>query len=126
MPRTTQRSTNESGEGTESVLGRGTRVRGRVRGDGDLRVEGEIEGDIAVSGELTLEEGASIRGNVEAAGVTIGGELHGDVAARGAVTVRAGAKVAGDLGGSEVSLEEGASFEGRIEADFELPPEIAR
>lgn len=126
MARTPQRSTNDSGEGTESVLGRGTRVRGRVRGDGDLRIEGDLEGDVAISGELAIEEGATISGDVQAAGVTIGGDLKGDVAARGAVTVRATAKVAGNLGGSEVTLEEGASFEGRIEADFELPPELAR
>jgi len=28
------------------------------------------------------------------------------------------------LVGAEVTLEEGASFTGRIEADFELPPEL--
>ena len=53
--------------------------------------------------------------------MTIGGELAGDVTARGAVVVRAGAKVTGNLGGSEVSLEEGASFEGRIDAELDLP-----
>lgn len=126
MARTTQRSANDSGEGAESVLGRGTRVRGRVRGDGDLRIEGEIEGDVAISGELAIEEGASVSGDVQADGVTIGGELKGDVTARGAVTVRATARVAGNLGGAEVSLEEGAAFEGRIDAEFDLPPELSR
>ena len=113
-----------SDEASASVLGRGARVRGRVGGEGDLRVEGEVEGDVAISGELTIEEGASVHGDVGAAAVVIGGTLRGDVSARGAVAVRATADVEGDLGGAEVSLDEGASFHGRIDAEFEMPVEL--
>jgi len=107
-----------------SVLGHGTRVRGRVQGEGDLRVEGHIEGNVSLTGELIIDEGAEVTGDVEALAVTIGGALRGDVSARGPVTVRASAKVSGNLGGTEVSLEEGAEFQGRIEAEFELPAEL--
>jgi len=130
MARSTAASTNANRERTESdfasVLASGTRVRGRVRGDGDLRIEGHIEGDVAVSGDLAIEDGAAVKGDVQAANVTVGGELTGDVSARGAVVIRATARVAGTMGGSEVSLEEGASFDGRIEAEFDLPPELTR
>jgi cytoskeletal protein CcmA (bactofilin family) len=121
MARTLAHTTNDSGEVAESVLGRSTRVRGRIQGFGDLRVEGAVSGDVAVSGDLSVEEGASIKGDVQAAAVTIGGELTGDVTARGPIAIRATAKVAGNLGGTEVSLEEGASFEGRMDADFDMP-----
>lgn len=107
-----------------SVLGRGTRVRGRVQGEGDLRIEGAVEGNVSVSGELLVDEGAEVQGNVDAAIVTIGGSITGDVASRGGIVVRASAKVSGNLGSPEVSLEEGAEFSGRIEADFELPEEL--
>ncbi len=107
-----------------SVLGRGTRVRGRIHGDGDLRVEGAVEGNVSVSGELLIDESAEVQGNVDAAVVTICGALTGDVSSRGGVVVRASAKVSGNLGSPEVSLEEGAEFSGRIDADFELPAEL--
>ncbi|MEZ4295627.1 MAG: polymer-forming cytoskeletal protein [Polyangiaceae bacterium] len=124
MAASTTASIND--EGVESVLGRGTRVRGRVRGDVHLRVEGAVEGDVNIAGDLTIDEGATIQGDVQAGSVSIGGELKGDVAARGPVTVRATAKVSGNLGGTEVALEEGASYEGRIEAEFDLPAELMR
>jgi cytoskeletal protein CcmA (bactofilin family) len=107
-----------------SVLARGARVRGRISGEGDLTIEGEVEGDVTVSGALAIEEGGSITGDVGAASLVVSGVLRGDVDARGPVAVRAGANVEGDLSGSEVSLEEGAAFRGRIAADFELPPEL--
>jgi cytoskeletal protein CcmA (bactofilin family) len=122
--RSTASEASSLSERAESILGRGARVRGRVSGDGDLRVEGSVEGDVRVSGQLAIEEGGSVTGDVEAAVVVIGGALTGDVAASGAVAVRAGARVVGDLAGAEVSLEEGASFEGRIDAELDLPPEL--
>jgi len=115
---------SEAVESIESVLGRGARVRGRIGGEGDLRVEGQVEGDVRISGQLALEEGGAITGDVEASAVVIGGSLTGDVAARGSVTIRAGAEVAGNLDGAEVVLEEGASFTGRIEAEFDLPADL--
>jgi cytoskeletal protein CcmA (bactofilin family) len=111
------RSTSDDGA---SILGRGARVRGRIGGEGDLRVEGQVEGDVTITGELTIDEGASVTGDVGAGAVVIGGALRGDVTARGAVTVQATAQVEGNLGGAEVSLEEGASFHGRIDAQFDL------
>jgi cytoskeletal protein CcmA (bactofilin family) len=120
----TARSTNDD-EGAASILGRGARVRGRVAGDGDLRVEGQIEGDVAISGELTIDEGAAVNGNVGAGSVVVAGTLEGDVDASGPVAIRATAKVNGNMGGAEVSLEEGASFHGRIDAEFDLPAELA-
>ena len=111
-------------EATDSVLGRGARVRGRVHGDGALRVEGTIEGDVQVSGELEIDEGGAVAGDVEAGALSIGGQLTGNASARGPITIRSTARVSGDMLGAEVVLEEGAAFEGRIEAEFELPPEL--
>ncbi len=109
-PAAARSTANETVEAVESILGRGAKVRGRVGGDGDLRVEGQVEGDVRISGQLAIEEG---------------GAITGDVAARGSVTIRAGAQVAGNMNGAEVVLEEGASFTGRIEAEFDMPAELS-
>lgn len=104
-----------------NVLGRGMRVRGRLSGAGSLRIEGEIEGDVQLGGALELGSSGTVTGNVQANSVVIEGALTGDVESGGAVVIRAGARVSGNMNGAEVALEEGASFSGRIEADFELP-----
>lgn len=123
MARTTRSGDDQSGR--EAVIGRTTRVRGRVSGDGDLLVEGIVEGDIAVRGDVTLEGGARAASNVDAEAVLVRGELEGDVRARGVVRIESGARVRGDVHGELVAIDEGAEFAGRLDADFELPPELS-
>ncbi len=110
--------------GGEARIGSGTRVRGRVTGEGDVVVEGHVEGEIAVRGDLTIEHGGSVTSDIEAHAVTIAGSLDGDVSASGVVAIRAGARVRGDLQGTEITLEEGATFAGRLDCEFALPPEL--
>ena len=97
-----------TGSGGEAVIGRSTRVRGRVSGDGDLRVEGHLEGDINVKGACTVS-----------------GEVDGDIRADGGtVHLETGAKVRGDISGESVSMDEGAEYVGNLNAEFELPAEL--
>jgi cytoskeletal protein CcmA (bactofilin family) len=126
MARTTGRSDHGRDQGThgEAIISATTRVRGRVSGDGNLLIEGNVEGDIAVRGDLTIAEGGRATSSIEAAGVTLRGELDGDVRATGMVRIEAGARVRGDVQGESVSLEEGAEFVGRLDATFDLPSEL--
>jgi cytoskeletal protein CcmA (bactofilin family) len=103
-----------------SVLGASTRVTGRVSGEGGLRVEGAIKGDVAVTGAVEIVEGASIDGNVEAESLDVAGSLLGDVSAKGPVLVRSGATVRGALRGSQVAIEPGSRVAVRLETEFEL------
>lgn len=113
-----------TGGGDEAVIGRSTRVRGRVSGDGDLRLEGIVEGDISLSGELTIADGAKATSNVEARAVSVGGELDGDVRASGLVHIAPGGRVHGDIQGELVAIDDGAELNGRLLLEFELPAEL--
>ena len=117
-------ASRDAGWGGWNELGAGLKIRGRVSGEGDVRVLGEVEGDVKVGGDLELGANGSVTGNVSARAVSIDGALTGDVEAEGAIAIRSSARVAGNLSGTEVSLEEGASFSGRIEAAFDLPEDL--
>lgn len=109
---------------SEAVLGPGTVVRGRISGSGALRVEGTVEGDVAIDGDLVVASGGSVSAEVRAGSVLVEGTVAGDIAAAGPVHVRAGASVSGNIAGTSVAIDEGSSIDGRIEAEFELPPEL--
>jgi cytoskeletal protein CcmA (bactofilin family) len=120
------RTTSHGGASAEARIGTGARVRGRIHGEGDLVIEGHVEGDVALRGDLTVAEGAEVSSqSVEATSVTIAGTLEGDVQASGPVRLGSSARVRGDLRGSTVAIDEGARFSGRLECEFDLPPELA-
>ncbi|HEY3819190.1 MAG TPA: polymer-forming cytoskeletal protein [Polyangiaceae bacterium] len=119
------RTTPRTGDAAGARIGSGARVRGRIHGDGDLVVEGQVEGDLAIRGELTIAEGGNVASEtIEAHSVVVAGGLEGDVAASGTVRLVAGARVRGNLKGSAVSIEEGARFSGRLDCEFDLPAEL--
>jgi cytoskeletal protein CcmA (bactofilin family) len=116
------RTTNRGGE---ARIGSGARVRGRIQGDGNLVVEGHVEGDVTLRGDLTIASGATVRGElVEAHSVSIAGLLEGDLTASGVVRLSSEARVRGTVRGMSVAMDDGARFSGRLECEFELPPEL--
>jgi cytoskeletal protein CcmA (bactofilin family) len=122
--RTTSASIRDR-ETVEARIGSGASVRGRIHGEGDLVIEGHVEGDVAVRGNLTIAEGATVTsGAIEAHAVTIAGALEGDVAATGPVRLAPGSRVRGNLQGSAVTIDEGARFSGKLDCEFDLPPEL--
>ena len=124
------RGTNGRGGGAGASaghIGATTRIRGRVGGEGDLVVEGHVEGNVALRGDLTVEGGGAVSGDsIEAESITVGGVLEGDMRVTGQVHALAGSRVRGDVHGGSLALDEGAEFAGRVENDFELPPELER
>jgi cytoskeletal protein CcmA (bactofilin family) len=103
-----------------SVVGRATRVTGRVTGSGALRIEGTVKGDVNVNGDTEIAEGGSVEGNLHGEGLDIGGVLQGDARATNAIAVRSTAQVRGELRAAEISIEAGARVSVRLETEFEL------
>jgi cytoskeletal protein CcmA (bactofilin family) len=119
------RATIRGDNAREARIGSGARIRGRVHGEGDLVIEGHVEGEVAIRGDLTIAEGATVTSKaVEAHAMTIAGTFEGDVAATGPIRVATGALVRGNLRGTAVSIEDGARYSGRLDCEFDLPPEL--
>jgi len=108
-----------------AVIGAGTRVRGRLTGDGDVEILGHLEGGVQLRGELFIGEGGRVVSDIDAGSLRVAGTLEGDVSVTGDVEILAGAKVRGDVRGASVSLEEGADLDGKLDCDFQLPSELA-
>lgn len=94
-----------------SLVGDGLRVEGNIASEGDLLVEGEVQGDVAVR-KLTVGPGGHVEGKVTADEIMVHGRLTGGIAGR-TVTLCRTAQVDGDVEYESLSIENGAEFEGR-------------
>ncbi len=109
-----------------SVLGAGTRVTGRVTGQGALRIEGSVEGDVLVTGIVEIAPGAAVEGDLSAESIDVHGRLIGDATTKGAIAVRAGAEVRGDVRAGSISIEPGSKVDVRVDTQFTLDFESSR
>ncbi|WP_299910583.1 polymer-forming cytoskeletal protein [uncultured Paracoccus sp.] len=98
---------------TPSVLSSDLTVTGNIRTQGDIQIEGNIEGDIRAH-QLIVGETATIKGEVVADDVIVNGRVVGRV--RGLkVRLSATARVEGDIVHKTIAIESGAHFEGSVQ-----------
>jgi len=106
-----------SGE-SAAVIGKSVQIRGEVKGNEDLMVEGLVEGTITLNGNrLTVGPHARVQANVVGRDVVVQGSLEGDIQATGRVELRAGSRVTGDIRAGRLSVEDNAIYSGKVELD---------
>lgn len=94
-----------------SIVSEGLHVSGNMISEGDVQIDGTIEGDVK-GRTLTVGVNGSVVGKIIADDVTVNGSVTGEILAR-AVTIMRSAKVQGDITHDIISIEAGAEFEGR-------------
>jgi cytoskeletal protein CcmA (bactofilin family) len=100
-----------------SVVGATAVIRGNVRGDTSLEILGRVEGDVSVSGDLSLGPDAVVVGAVSGARVVIAGSVEGDVTGVEAVLVEETGRVIGDLSAPRIGMSEGAHVRGGVRTE---------
>ncbi len=112
-------------DGATGRIGAGTRVRGRIAGEGGLDVEGHVEGDVSLEGSLLVADGGEISAtSLEVSDLLVEGTVRGDVRAQGDISIASTGSLVGSVKSATFSMEEGAHFEGDLDNDFELPAEL--
>jgi len=95
-------------------VGDGVRIKGDIATDGDLQLDGAIEGDVKV-GRLTVGESGCVTGTIQADSIDVHGRVAGTINAR-QVKLWATARVDGDITHGQLAIESGAHFVGRSAA----------
>ncbi|MFY9748061.1 MAG: polymer-forming cytoskeletal protein, partial [Acidobacteriaceae bacterium] len=110
-----------------AVIGKSVQIRGEVKGNEDLIVEGLLEGTIALNEhKLTVGANARVTANVTARDVVVQGTLQGDIHAAGRVELRNGCHMNGDIRAARLSVEDNAVFSGKVELDGTAATEAGR
>lgn len=100
-----------TGGSTASLIGPDMTVVGDLRGAGEIRIEGEIGGDV-FGQSVSVGEGGVVRGSVFAETVRIAGAVEGRIEAV-SVSVARSARVGGSITHNQLEIESGAHIEGR-------------
>ncbi len=108
----------------DTIVGAGCKIRGDVTIHGAGRILGEVEGSVQVSGDLEIELGGTVRGNVRAERAWVTGKIEGDVRVRDSVELRKGSHLRGDVYAKSFRIQDGAIFQGNCHMGREEPPPL--
>lgn len=98
------------------VIGKAVVVHGDLSCDGDLTIEGAVDGFVLVrEGTLVIGAGADVNADLRATRVLVRGRVCGGIAASERIELAPTAVVDGSLSASRVVLAEGARFNGAVD-----------
>lgn len=97
---------------TPSIIANDVIIEGNVRTDGELQLDGTINGDLSC-GNLVMGETGAVNGQILADDLIIRGKVKGEIQAR-TVRLEKSAIVDGDVYHESLAVESGAQLTGRF------------
>jgi len=121
------RNKNQAGASYQTVIGKDIRLEACVlAGKESVKVDGELVGDINMSGDLYIAENGNVTGNIRAGCVTIAGRVKGKIYCDSIVHITAKACVEAYIATQSLKTEEGASFNGQCLMLDEVTREVLK
>jgi cytoskeletal protein CcmA (bactofilin family) len=104
----------------------GTKIIGDVFSESNLRIDGEIQGNISTSSKVVIGEAGILRGNLTCLEADIEGTIEGKLMIENLLILREQSKVHGDIVTGKLHVEEGAVFVGacKMNTSFSSSPKI--
>ena len=99
----------------ESVIAAELTIEGKIEGAGHVRIAGRFKGDIHVDGNLTIEEGALLAGELRADTIVISGELQGNIQGASHVELMESGTITGDVKAGTMTVAKGSRMRGKAE-----------
>ena len=99
--------------GAETMIGAGVTVHGNLVSESDVTIDGQLEGDVTATGDVTIGVNARVKGSVHGTNVTVLGHLKGNIIARGEASIRETGQVEGDITSAGIAINSGGIFVGR-------------
>lgn len=99
--------------GFETVLGANSSLEGKFVSTANVRLDGEFEGTLEISGNVLVGETAKINAPINAKNISIAGAVRGNITGKKVQILRTG-RVWGDITATALTTEEGAFIDGKI------------
>ena len=90
-------------------------IKGEIRTDEELLIDGEVEGLVESRSLLTIGQNGKVRANIKAREVVIFGSVHGNVEVSGKIAIREQGSLIGNIKSAGIGIDDGAYFKGSID-----------
>ena len=99
----------------KDILSSDVEIKGSIKFQKELLIDGKVEGEINSDGVLTIGENADIRGEIKTKSITVFGKVQGNITVGERCELKSRCILQGDLKAARLVIEEGATFIGKSE-----------
>ncbi|EKD65389.1 MAG: hypothetical protein ACD_50C00101G0002 [uncultured bacterium] len=113
----------------ETIVGESVKLKGNLKSDGDIIVNGSISGDVKTKASVQVGTNANVVASIKASNVQVSGVVQGNIEARETLQISETGKVYGDINVGVLIVSPGALFSGKCtmletKRDIELEPTL--
>ena len=112
MAKQTSKMYGEGSNSSINIISEGTVIKGDIIANGDIRIDGELTGNISAKGKLVVGPNGKIKGEVVCNNVEVSGAIKGKVTASELLNMKSTSKIEGDIIAGKLSVEPGSMFTG--------------
>lgn len=103
---------NEMNPQVINLIAIGTKINGDLVSDGDIRIDGELFGNLDTKGRLVIGASGRIEGDIRCKSCEIAGTQQGKLFISELLSLKASSNVTGNIVTGKLSIEPGAFFAG--------------
>jgi cytoskeletal protein CcmA (bactofilin family) len=107
-----------------TLLSKDAEIRGSIKTQGSIRIDGSVVGDVVSAKTVTVGAGGSVDGNITADEIIVSGRVKGTLTAKQKIALDSTAQLDGDLHATRLTISEGAEFRGTSAMGGAVAPRI--
>jgi cytoskeletal protein CcmA (bactofilin family) len=95
-----------------NVIVEGSKVIGDIITESNLRIDGEVLGNVTSASKVVIGINGKVKGNLECKDADIEGYVEGIIKTENLLSLRTNANVTGEISTAKIQIDEGAKFSG--------------
>jgi cytoskeletal protein CcmA (bactofilin family) len=103
---------NETESPVINLVGSGTVIKGDVRANGDIRIDGTLIGSVQAKGKVVIGNTGNVEGEIYCQSADFSGNVKANITVTELLMMKSTAKITGDLKVGKLAIEPGAKFSG--------------
>ena len=100
---------------SHNQFGSDTHITGQIKGKGNYRIDGTLEGDINASGKIVIGQNGKVIGNVTCTEADVSGTIKGTVKISGLLSLRKSSNIEGEVFINQLIVEPGANLNAKCQ-----------
>ncbi len=103
-----------------NLINKGTSIEGQIKSDGDIRIDGTLQGMVHSKSKVVIGNSGAVSGNILCKSADIHGKVEGTIEVKDTLYLKSTAHIEGDIIVSKLVIESGAVFNGKCNMGTQL------